>query len=230
MPTKIELCQQLHQELKIAGTLSTTVGNIGQLDRLCNAIVKADRFIQMLYTDWKFLWREWENTLVEDKSSYSPPQGIGAFDENSFWLDAGTEEAYKINYADYKRWRDELRHIYTESDSEPFYVVIKPNNSVIFTPTPNSVAAGKVVTADYWLAPVELKDDGQISLIPEQFHDAIVAMGKYYYGEYTQNSELQYSALQQYTPILKKLEAHSLPGRFDDNKNESSFPKTIVVE
>jgi hypothetical protein len=230
MPTKLELCKQLHQELKIAGTLSTTVGNIGQLDRLCNAIIKADRFIQFLYTDWEFLWREWENTLVEDIGSYTAPAGIGAFDENSFWIDAGTTDAYKITYADYKMWRDKLRHLYTATADEPDFVVIKPDNKVVFVPTPNSVCAGKVVTADYWLAPVDLVDDGQISLIPEQFHDAIVAMGKYYYGEYMQNSELQNSAIQQYSPILKKLEAHSLPGRFDDNKNQASFPLTITVE
>lgn len=230
MPTKLELCQQLHQELKIAGSLSTTVGNIGQLDRLCNSIIKADRFIQLLYTDWKFLWREWENTLVADIGSYSGPTGIGSFDEASFWVGAGTQEAYQIEYYSYKQWRDELRHSYTETGDEPFYVVLKPNNSVVFTPTPNSTAAGKTVTADYWLAPVLLSDDSQVSLIPEQFHDAIVAMGKYYYGEYLQNSGLQGSAIEQFTPVIKKLEAHSLPGRLDDNKSDPSFQKTIVVE
>ena len=229
MSTKLELCKQLHQELKIAGTLSTTIGHVGQLDRLCNAIIKADLFIQLLYTDWKFLWREWENTLVEDIGSYTAPSGIGAFDEASFWVNAGSTDAYRLEYADYKKWRDDLRHTYTES-GEPYYIVLKPNGSVMFTPTPDSTAAGKIVTADYWLAPVELKDDNQISLIPEQFHDAIVAMGKYYYGEYTQNSELQNSAMSQYLPVMKKLEAHSLPGRFDENKSEPSFPRDIVVE
>ena len=229
MPTKLELCQQLHQELKIAGTLSTTVGNIGQLDRLCNAIVKADRYIQLLYTDWKFLWREWENTLVENLGNYSAPSGIGAFDEASFWVNAGTSDAYPLEYVYFKRWRDELRHNYTEAD-EPFCVVLRPNNSVVFVPTPDSNSSGNIVTADYWLAPVGLADDSQMSLIPEQFHDAIVAMGKYYYGEYLQNRALQNSAMEQYLPIIKKLEAHSLPGRSDDNKSESSLHKVTRVE
>lgn len=229
MPTKLELCKQLHQELKIAGTLSTTIGHTGQLDRLCNSIIKADRFIQLLYTDWKFLWREWENTLVSDMGCYSPPSGIGSFDEGSFWVNAGTSDAYQLTYVDYKRWRDELRHSYADND-EPSFVVLKPNNSVCFTPAPDSSAAESIVYADYWLAPVNLKDDAQVSLIPEQFHDAIVEMGKYYYGEYLQNRALQNSAMEKYLPIIKKLEAHSLPGRFDDNKSEASLPKVMVVE
>lgn len=229
MPTKLQLCKQLHQELKIAGTLTTTIGQIGQLDRLCNAIIKADRFIQLLYTNWRFRWREWENTLVEGMGVYTGPDGLSSFDEVSFWVNAGTSEAYRLEYKDYKEWRDELRHNYTETGS-PAYVVIKPNNSIVFVPTPNDEAAGDVVTADYWLTHVQLTDDKQVSIIPEDFHDAIVAMGKYFYGEYTQNAELQNSAMQQYTPVMKSLEAHSLPGKHDDNKSEASFEMISRVE
>lgn len=144
MPTKLQLCQQLHQELKIAGTLSTTVGLTGQLDRLCNAIVKADRFIQGIYTDWKFLWREWENVLVVNTGDYAAPSGIGSFDESSFWVEAGADDAYPLQYMAYKLWRDELRHSYTEAD-EPAYVVLKPNGTVTFVPSPDSTSAGDTV-------------------------------------------------------------------------------------
>lgn len=229
MPTKLQLCQQLHQELKLAGTLTTTIGTIGQLDRLCNAVVKADQFIQGIYTDWEFLWREWEQVLIVSTGDYTPPSGIGSFDESSFWIDAGTEDAYPLGFMPYKTWRDDLRHAYTEDD-EPSHVVLKPNGTVVFVPSPDSVSAGSTVTADYWLAPVLLSSDAQVSLIPEQFHDAIIAMGKYYYGEYTFNLGLQNSAKEQFAPILKQLESHSGPGKSDDNKSDPSIPMVTVVQ
>lgn len=228
MPTFLELCQQLHLDVGVAGSISTVSGQIGMLERIVGYIKKANRKIQSRKTNWNYLWSEWELTLVDDMSEYPPPDNIGAFDQTSFWINAGTVDAKKLRYVDFKEWRDIYQNTLTETD-EPYIITIKPNGKVAILPTPGGDDAGLVVTGDYWKAPVDLLDNSQKSIIPEQFHDAIVALGKQYFAEKAHDTGLYNSAYIEHESIYAELKAHSLPGKSEDRKSESSIPMVIEV-
>ena len=228
MSTFLELCQQLHSDTGTAGVLATTVDQTGQLKRIVDYIVKANRKIQRRKANWKFLWAEWEYTIVVDTSEFSPPDGIGSFDQTSFWVDVGTDDARKLNWIDHKEWREVYQNEYTESDESSF-VTIKPNGRLAILPIPDSDTAGSVVTCDYWRAPVDLSGDTYISLIPEQFHDAIVSLAKMYFAEKKHDTGLYNSAFIEHESIYSELKAYSLPGQEEERKSEASISRAIEV-
>ena len=230
MPTYLQLCQTLHEEVGANGAITSVTGNTGTLLRICNWIAKANRKIQARKIDWNFLWSSWDLTLVENIHEYSPPTLLGSFDESSFWLEAGTTNAKKLKYKSYLEWRDGYRNASLSSADEVDIVTIKPNNKVEVLPIPNSTAAGKVITADYWKAPILLTDNSQVSVIPEQYHSVIVAQAKMYFAEYDGDAGLYSSAYVEHEGLYRQLKAHSLPGKKDELKSEASINDPIIVE
>ena len=226
MPTFLQLCEQLREEVGVQGTISSVSGQTGMHLRLINYIIKADKKIQRRKANWKFLWAEWEQEItVETGGEISPPAGLSMFDQTSFWLDAGTSDAVQLQYVDYKEWRDFHRHPYSETDP-PTYVAIKPNGKLAILPAPDG---DYTLTADYWRAPVPLVNQNQVSLIPEQFHDLIVAQAKIYFAEKSHDSGLYQSAYVEHEDTYREMEAHCLPGDEDDNKSQSSISHVIEI-
>lgn len=229
MPTFLELCVTTHKECKVAGTITTTVGQSGRLLDIVRFVQKANRKIQRRRIDWNYLWSEWTLTLVKDIGEYSPPTAIGSFDRGSFWLDAGTTDAAPLEYVDWRRFRDSLKNEYIETD-EVSFVALKPNGQVAVLPVPDSDCAGKIISCEYWKAPVELTSDSQVSLIPPQFHDAITSQAKVYMAEKISNSGLYASASVEHEQVYIALKAHSLPGNQRDGMSESDIPLVAVVQ
>jgi hypothetical protein len=231
MSTFLQLCEQFREEVGVAGTISTTVGQVGMHRRLINYIKKANRKIQSRKTNWKFLWEEWSRTITDSETAeFTPPDGLRQFDETSFWLDAGTADAIQLKYIDYKAWRDVYRHQYdVDTFDQPVFVAIKPNGKVAVLPGPSTDYVGSIITADYWKTPVELTDNGQPPLIPAQFHDIIVAQAKIYFAEKFHDTGLYNSAFIEHEDWYRDLKSHSLPGNEDDNKSQSSIFHVIEI-
>ena len=227
--TFLEMCEKLRQECGIAGTISSVSDQAGMHGRLIGYIQKANREIQLRKANWKFLWNEWSQALSGvTGGEVAPPDGLGMFDQASFWVDAGTDDAFPLKWIDHKKWRDEYRHQYTDTD-QPVFVTIKPNGRVAILPSPSADYTSKTLTADYWRAPVELVSNAQVSLIPEQFHQIVVAQAKMYWAEYSHDTGRYNSAFVEHERLYMELKAHSLPGTEDDGKSESSLSHVIEV-
>lgn len=229
MSTFLQLCERLREEVGVQGTISTTANQAGMHLRLINYIKKANRKIQRRKANWKFLWAEWSITLSSFvDGELAGPDGMSMFDQTSFWLGAGTTDAVPLDYIDYKQWRDEYRNSYTD-EGQPAFVTIKPNGRVALLPEPSATYDATILTADYWRKPVELVNDSQVSLIPEEFHDIIVAQAKVYFAEKANNTGLFQSAMLEHEEHYRELKAAQLPGNEDDGKSQSSIPHVIEV-
>jgi len=229
MPTFLNLCQDVARDVNTGGVLSTVVGQIGLFKKLVQFVAQADYDIQSSVGNWKFLHREWDLTLVQDQAVYSPPDNIGNFDPTSFWINPGTSTAQPMVYSDYKAWRDNLRHAFIDSGT-PFSISFYPDNRAIIIPAPCVDCAGSVVVGDYWMSPVKMVNDNDVSLIPEQYHGVISALAKMYFAENRHDTGWYNSAFVRYTKLLAALKSSQLPGWEDDNRSESSVPLIIEVQ
>ena len=226
MSTFLELCEKLREECGIAGTIPSVIGQTGMHARLIGYIQKANRKIQSRKINWKFLWNEWSTTL--SSGELTPPDGLAMFDQGSFWVDAGTSDAFPLRYLDYRTWRDMARQQFIDV-GQPVCVTVKPNGKVGISPPPDSTYVSSTLTADYWRQPVELVSNNQVSVIPTHLHQIIVAQAKMYWAEYAQDSGRYDAAFVEHEDLYRDLKAHSLPGMEDDGKSESSTPMTIEV-
>ena len=233
MPNFLQLCQQLREEVGVAGVISTTVGQTGMLLRLINYVVKADRDIQRKKNNWKFLWGHWSQLLnnlsVTADYGDSPlivPDTIARFDEDSFWIDAGTTDAYQLEFVQYEAFKDLYRNYLTDPSS-PAIVTITPDSKVVIYPVPAGNTS--VLTAEYWKKPIPLANDNQVSAIPETYHDIIVARAKMYYADKAHDYVMSSNALDEFKTLYLELRTNSLPGWEDDGKSQSSSQHVIEI-
>jgi hypothetical protein len=210
--TFLELCKQVRAEFGYSGTGPITVTNqTGQMALLVALVAKADLEVQLLWKDWRFLWAAFEFATVANQRDYSIanvagwPADISHYDPHSFVLDAGTNTESPLESFPYQDYRDR-RH---QSTGTPGQVVIKPDNALVLTPTPNAIYT---VSFDYWRRPARMTANADISPIPEQFHDIIVARAKMMLAESDGAADIFQIASGDYLNLLARLQAHSLPG------------------
>lgn len=210
--TYLELCKQVRAEFGYSGTGPATVLNqTGQMALVVSLVAKADQEIQLLWKDWRFLWASFEFATVAGQKTYSIanvagwPADISHYDPHSFVLDAETTTEQPLDVMAYQDYRDRRY----QTNGTPGQVVIKPDNTLVLTPTPNDIYT---VSFDYWKRPARMTGNTDISPIPAQFHDIIVARAKMMLAESDGASDIYQIASGDYLTLLGRLQAHSLPG------------------
>lgn len=216
--TYLEICKQVRGEIGYSGTGPITVLNqVGQMALLVSLVAKADLEVQLLWKDWRFLWASYSFATVANQKSYSIanvagwPTDISVYDPHSFVLDAETTTEQTLGVMDYQDYRDQR---FSASKDAPALVVIQPDNGLILTPTPDDIYT---VSFDYWKRPAKMTANADVSPIPEQFHDIIVARAKMMLAEAEGASDVFQVAANDYATLLGRLQDHSLP-----NKNQTA--------
>ena len=220
MPTYVELCEALRSRTGVQGVVSTTVDLSGRLLQLANFVKQADQDIQRMYVNWKFLWADWSQTLTAD-STYLPPVGMGMFDIDSFWMDAETVDAVKIEYIDWNKYREEYREANIDAGF-PWFVTIRPEGKIQVVPSPDTDSVGSVLSGEYWRRPVPLVSDDQVSIIPEQFHEAIIRKAEMMFFEFVGNTGRFTTSGYAFAQAMKELKSQQLPGNEEEGKSRAS--------
>jgi len=231
MATFLELFKELHEESGASGASpSTTIGQTGEYLRLRNWIVKADFDIQTLWHDWNF--------LVDFSFSYSTQAGtylktadttMARWDHKTFKLDNDP-----IEVVEYHRVKQESFYTTDASDrGTPWRVIIRPDQSLQFDPVPDDAY---VITADRWLKPVKMgllattADNAEISKIPTQFHNLIVAKALIYYGIYENADDALAHGQMIWEEHLPRLESAERPNAFGSNYTLNGNMIEVIAE
>ena len=208
MSTFLQLVQALHRECGCAGSSPTSVaGQVGQNLRLVNWVIEADYFIQLLHTDWKFLWAEFSNSTTASVDSLAKPSDMNYWDFETFRLD---DE--HIDVVEYHEIRNE---ILDTSEAHPARIIVMPDNNLKFEPVPDDAYS---VTADYHVKPTKLAANTDTSLIPEEFELCILGRAMILYANYEAAPEIKAQGSEWYTEQLARLENHQI-----SNKQNARF-------
>lgn len=211
MSTFLTLVQDLHREVGAAGTAPSTVANQrGEALRLLNYIKEADSEIQELWMNWKFLFANpsFSQTATTSVAAMSAPAGIGMWDLSTFKL-LPVGETLPQQFPAYE-YEDVKTEILDPTPGLPWRVIVMPDNSLKLDSVPNN---SHTVLADYFKAPVALAANGDISLIPERYHGAILGAAIKKYGEFEGAAEMMTKGQNMYDAYYDKLETHQLPNR-----------------
>lgn len=198
------------------------------LGRLVSWVSDADYKINTRWQDWNFLWAEWTLTLATGISEYSPPTLLGMFDTDGFWIDSLSDDARKIPYIPYEKFKRGYKH-FTYDDGETDMITVLPNKQVKVWPEPTASESGKVIKAEYWKKPTRLANNSDISAIPTQFHGLIIWRAKMFHAAYRHDNGLYQQAVIEYERMLKELEAHSLPDQYNNRLSSATDPYVIQV-
>ncbi len=211
MSTYLELVQELHEEVGASGLVPAAVANQqGEAKRMVNWVRRADEYVQLLWHNWKFLRSEYDENTTVDVVQMPIVQGAQFWDEDTFkyYGSGGGTDPYQLEVVEYDAIKSEVRD---QSKSEPYQVIIMPDNKLEVQPIPDDVYR---ITGDVYTRPVELQADDDISAIPEQYHRVILGRAMMLYANFESAPEIKTQGSEIYAETLTRLQNSQLPNKF----------------
>lgn len=223
MSTYLELVQDLHREVGAAGVAPTAVTNLtGEADRLAKWIREADIYVQVLWVNWRFLWKQWTTANVTTAATVllAAPTDLNFWDFKTFKIiEPGETDENPFSVIEY----DKIKGLILDtSQTIPSRAIVMPNNDLNFEPIPDGIYT---ILADYYVKPTPLAADADVSLIPEEFHQVISGRAQILYGNYENAPEQKDQGNEIYTEQLARLENKELP-----NQENSRFTTGALFE
>lgn len=230
MSTFLELVQDLHTEVGAAGVAPTSVLNqTGEAKRLVNWIRRADKLVQELWENWKFLRAEYDQTTTSGVNTLAKPNDLKFWDVNEdrttfFVIPENQTEKQPLEVVEYDDVKDQ---ILDDSPGIPARLIIMPDYSLLIEPTPNGTHR---ILADYYKDPVPLTNNTDVSLIPVKYHDVILGRAMIFYGNYENAPEIKLQGQELFAEQLQRLENHQLPNKFNARARTGGLFEVIATQ
>ena len=196
----------------MSGTGPTSViGQSGEMAELVTWIQAAYQDIQNLRPNWRFMRSEFTFPMIAGVNTYLPT--AVSLDDLATWI-ADDLRAYLLpgdeSGLTYETWDDfrAVRDIGTVPSGRPTHFSVKPNNAVIFWPTPDDAYTCK---GEYVIVPDELSSNTDAPIIPVQYHMLIVWRALINYGAALAADEKYNHGLNEYKRLIRAMEATQLP-------------------
>ena len=229
----LQLCQRMALECGVSGTLVTTAGQQGSLQRIVTWVNQAWNDLQLEHDDWGFMRSSVllgssgaggsgagaSFATVAGQASYplgtgSGTSGVaaasfGKWDADSFRVYStaqGTQNEWFLDHIRFEEWRNGyMLGAMRSVQTRPVAVAIGPNNEVCLGPPPDGTYT---VEGDYFTSPSVLSADTDTpGALPYQYQMAIIYKAMEYYGFYEAASEVIERGQMEYKRILAQLEA-----------------------
>ena len=209
MSTYLQLLQQLHRDAGAAGTEPTAVtGLTGEAKRLAQFIIHADEYVQLKYVNWKFLRQTYSAATVASTATAAKPAALKYWDFNTFTIiDTGATDKNPIAAVEYDKIK---RDILDTTEGIPWRIIVMPDNSLQFEPVPDAIYT---IGADYYDKPTLLAANGDISLIPAEYHQIIIGRALILYANFESAPEIKDQGEEIYIEQLALLENDQLPNQ-----------------
>lgn len=226
MSTFLQLVQDLHREVGAAGVKPAAVtSQTGEAERLVGWIKEADLYVQNLWSDWKFLWDQFDtgNVTTASVNSLSKPANFGHWDFETFRIiEPGQTESNPIDVVEYHDIRGETLDT---SESIPNRVIVMPDDNLQFEPVPD---AAYTILADYYAEPTPLAANADVSAIPEKYHPVILGRAMILYANHENAPEIKDQGSEIYIEQLARLENKQLPNKKDARFKSGGFFEVIA--
>ena len=221
MSTYLELVDDLHYLVGAAGVAPAAVtGLTGEARRLALWIRDADSLVQKKWVNWKFLRNVYSVATVASTATAAKPAGLSYWDFKTFTLiEPGETDKNPLEAIEYDKIK---RDILDTTEDIPWRAIVMPNSSLLFEPVPD---AAYTIGADYYVEPTLLAANGDISLIPEQYHQVILGRAMILYANFENAPEIKDQGEEIYTEQLALLENDQLP-----NQQHSRFNTGAMIE
>lgn len=216
--TFLQLANALIQKCGIAGgNLPSVIGQTGESARVVAWINEAYLNVQQLRTNWLWMEADVSFQTVAAKGAYTPSEcgvmDLSRWHEDSFRAyitSVGVGSEVFLGRMDYDKFRDTyLYNNIRNTTGQPISIAVGSDRSLNLGLCPGP--QGYTVVGKYYRAPSDLVANGDLPLLPAQYHMLIVYEAMQSYAAYEAASEVMAEGMRQYRRMKKRLENDQLP-------------------
>lgn len=219
MSTFLELCADLARESGAIGTAPSAVtGQTGRQLKAVEWIAHAWEQIQADNPDWLFLRTEFEGALAIGTKRYTGAalgltnwaRWVGDYPGHeavSIYASGDQANEAALRMIGYERWR-RYYNFGTHDNGKPIEYAISPSGELLLGPTPD---AAYVIRGEYSRTPQVLAANGDVPIMPSQFHPAIVWRANMLLCEHDEAWPARTAAEAKYKAILRNMQRDLLP-------------------
>jgi len=220
--TFLELCKRTAAEAGVSHATpapTTVVGQTGELQRIIEWVNSAYESIQNSHAIWKFLRFGFTVQTVVNQDAYvfsactdttltTAIVNFGSWVRDSFKIfQVSVADEGEVPYMPYESWRLYYR-MGTQVANRPQYATILPDDKIGLGPKPNLIYT---FSGDYYRSPKKMAVDGDIPLMPAQYHMAIVWAALMLYAGHEEAGSLYTHAQEEHRKIYSALKLNQLP-------------------
>lgn len=217
--TYLQLVVRLASEAGVSGTMASVVGQTGESLRLVNWINSAYESTQNANTTWKFMRHGFTLNTVPGTDEYAygacTDTDLGSAIVNFGRWATDTFKLYKTSVADetevdcmdYADWR-RIYRIGSQTANRPTNATVLPSDKIGLGAKPDGVY---VFSGDYYRSATTLSANGDIPVVPPQYHMVIVWRALMLYAQYEEAGSLYATAEREFTKVNRMLELNQLP-------------------
>lgn len=203
--TFLELCNRVRQESGVSGgDLLTVVNQQAILAKIVEWVRQADIDIKGLRSDWNYLWRTANTSLVVDQRLYSMPD-LALFDANE--LLSVSINSNELRPMDWQEFKTEKYHTAPDKRQSSVYT-FRPDGLLMVFPVPD---AAYIVDVEYSKTVTPMQLDADVSEIPAHLHDAILQKALMYYASHEEDNSLYGVANARFEEYMTKMASECLP-------------------
>lgn len=204
MSDYLALCKQFRAKAGIAGNgPTTTLLQTGEYLRIIDWIRDTWTKIQNDPHDWKWMWREYSQSITAGISDYTLTnvQKIHKKTFTVYKTSIGATDRQYLNYVDWNTYQ-QTYPTSTNVPGRPSIVTRKPNGDLKVWPTPDDTYT---IDFEYQKTPQILADNTDTPELPAEFHEIILYLALIDHGGFEEANEVLQFAIGQYADYFRKL-------------------------
>ena len=220
--TFLDLVQEFHEVSGSPGNAPVSVLNqTGAAARAVRWISNADYHWQARWHNWNFLFAQTPAGMqVTPGANLIAPTDLHTWDRRTMFVRETGGDWVPLRHVEYAMVKS--RPPVTETGF-PYQVTVLPNNSLMFDPVPDGPYEFR---SDYYKRPVRLRQNEDVSAIPEEYlGTVVVGTAILYYAQWEDAPEQRILGLGLVEQGRSQLEAHELP----TNQSEWTMGDTFAV-
>lgn len=218
--TYLELVNNLRAEISATGgDLTTLSGTLnGEAARAKKWINDAWREIQLLNSEWKFMRVNFSANLTDGNWDYNPTAAPFSIANLRNWkLDtvrcyttgSGYADEQELPFWEYEAFKRQYRFGPTRTQTgRPTVFSVDPQRHFVVGPVP---AGGWTVEGEYFRTPQELSANGDVPIMPSEYHMLIVYRAMLIDAEFEWSDAQKARAVRENRRLLSALEEDQLP-------------------
>lgn len=203
--TFLELCKRVRSEAGISGDIATVTNQQGIMAKLVEWVRQADLDIQRMHPNWQFMWRMATPLLQIGVRNYLPADLEIQQVRDSLSFQLGKQY---LQHVSWDVWMRDHNLQLSDVPAQPTIYTQRPDGMFLFDRIPEHAYP---LSVTYYTKPARMTENGSVSVVPEEYHEAIVRRALFLYACQEEDQYLMQTSQNEFDRLTSEMASEYLP-------------------